>query len=103
MILGVSPVSHQSGNAADIRAKTLADRAVLQTSLRHVSERGDETGPVGSPQHEPSEGRTIGWLTSSPGNKYLSWDNNPVTLHDSMAITGATTRHCSASTATRSR
>ena len=49
-----------------------------------ISGRGDETGGIGQPQHEPSEGRTIGWLTSTPGNKYLSWDNNTVAVHESM-------------------
>jgi hypothetical protein len=40
---------------------------------------GDETG-------EPSETRTLGWLTSIPGMKVLSWDTDPNALHETMDI-----------------
>lgn len=51
-----------------------------------ISGRGDETGDDGEPQHEPSEARTAGWLTSTRGDKFLSWDNDEVTVHESMDI-----------------
>lgn len=51
-----------------------------------ISGRGDETGAVGAANHEPSEGRTAGWLTSTRGNKYLSWDNDEAAVHESMDI-----------------
>ncbi|HMG23201.1 MAG TPA: hypothetical protein VK607_17820 [Kofleriaceae bacterium] len=51
-----------------------------------ITGRGDETGDDGEPQHEPSEARTAGWLTSTRGNKLLSWDNDEVTVHESMDI-----------------
>jgi hypothetical protein len=51
-----------------------------------ISGRGDETGRVGETNHEPSEARTAGWLTSTRGNKYLSWDNDPVAVHETMDI-----------------
>jgi hypothetical protein len=51
-----------------------------------ISGRGDETGAVGADNHEPSEARTAGWLTSTRGNKLLSWDNDEVAVHESMDI-----------------
>jgi hypothetical protein len=39
--------------------------------------KGDETG-------EPSEARTAGWITSQPGNKFLSWDTEPEAEHETM-------------------
>jgi hypothetical protein len=51
-----------------------------------ITGRGDETGAVGAANHEPSEARTAGWLTSTRGGKYLSWDNDEVALHESMDI-----------------
>jgi hypothetical protein len=51
-----------------------------------ITGRGDETGGEDQPQHEPSEARTAGWLTSTRGSKLLSWDNDEVTVHESMDI-----------------
>jgi predicted dienelactone hydrolase len=52
---------------------------------------GDETG-------EPSETRTLGWLTSIPGMKVLSWDTDPNALHETMDIhrcdTPTQNKHC---------
>lgn len=51
-----------------------------------ITGRGDETGAVGADNHEPSEARAAGWLTSTRGNKLLSWDNDEVALHETMDI-----------------
>lgn len=51
-----------------------------------ISGRGDETGAVGAANHEPSEARTAGWLTSTRGGKYLSWDNDEIAVHETMDI-----------------
>lgn len=51
-----------------------------------VTGRGDETGGEDAPQHEPGEARSAGWLTSTRGNKLLSWDNDDVAVHESMDI-----------------
>jgi hypothetical protein len=51
-----------------------------------ITGRGDETGAVGASNHEPSEARTAGWLTSTRGDKYLSWDNDEIAVHESMDL-----------------
>jgi acetyl esterase/lipase len=51
-----------------------------------ITGRGDETGRVGDANHEPSETRTAGWLTSTRGNKFLSWDNDLAAVHETMDI-----------------
>jgi poly(3-hydroxybutyrate) depolymerase len=65
-----------------------------------ISGRGDETGPVGDPAHEPAEGRTAGWLSSTRGNKLLSWDNDDTAVHETMDIhqcnAGVQATHCQA-------
>jgi predicted dienelactone hydrolase len=51
-----------------------------------ITGRGDETGDEDAPQHEPSEARASGWLTSTRGDKLLSWDNDEVAVHETMDI-----------------
>ncbi len=66
-----------------------------------ISGRGDETGPVSAANHEPSETRVAAWLTSTRGNKYLSWDNDLAAVHETMDIhkcdqSAVQQAHCSA-------
>jgi hypothetical protein len=66
-----------------------------------ITGRGDETGDEGATQHEPSEARAAAWLTSTRGNKLLSWDNDEIAVHETMDIhkcdQSATQRtHCDA-------
>ena len=55
------------------------------------SGRGDETG-------EPAESRVTNWIASTPGGKYLSWDNAAAATHATIDIgecdTALRANHC---------